>query len=87
MSGAMKAESRARRQVWIISGPLSMKTLVVWGVIIFPVGFFSRRQMRDASETAAVQSIPAAAPASHGESNKRFERRACHDSITDVFAR
>lgn len=60
----MKAERRARGQVWIVSGPLSMKTLVAWGVVIFAVGFFDGRQMRDANETALVQSVPAAAPAS-----------------------
>jgi len=60
--GIMEAESRARRQVWIISGPLSMKTLVAWGVVIFAVGFFAGRQMRDANEAAAVRSAPAAAP-------------------------
>ena len=58
----MEAECRARRQVWIISGPLSMTTLVVWGVIIFAVGFFSGRQMREISETIPV---PAAAPVSN----------------------
>jgi len=63
----MEAESRARRQVWISSGPLSMKTLIVWGVIIFALGFFDGRQMRQVSETATVQSIPAARP--DGNSN------------------
>ena len=58
----MEAESRARRQVWIISGPLSMTTLVVWGVIIFAIGFFDGRQMREVSETT---SVPAAAPVSN----------------------
>jgi len=63
----MEAESRARRQVWIISGPLSMKTLVAWGVIIFVVGFFDGRQMRNVSEpgTSTVQPVPAASPASN----------------------
>ena len=62
--GMMEAERRARRQVWIISGPLSMRTLIVWGVIIFAAGFFDGRQMREASETgtSVVQSVPAAAP-------------------------
>lgn len=57
--GVMEAESRARRQVWIISGPLSITTLIVWGVIIFALGFFDGRQMREVSETT---SVPAAAP-------------------------
>jgi plastocyanin len=58
----MEAQSRARRQVWIISGPLSMTTLIVWGVIIFAIGFFDGRQMREVSETT---SVPAAAPISN----------------------
>jgi plastocyanin len=60
--GVMEAQSRARRQVWIISGPLSMTTLIVWGVIIFAIGFFDGRQMREVSETT---SVPAAAPISN----------------------
>ena len=60
--GVMEAESRARRQVWIISGPISMTTLVVWGVIIFAIGFFDGRQMREVSETT---SVPATAPVSN----------------------
>jgi hypothetical protein len=58
----MEAESRARRQVWIISGPTSMTMLVVWGVIIFAIGFFDGRQMREVSETT---SVPATAPVSN----------------------
>jgi plastocyanin len=60
--GVMEAESRARWHVWIISGPLSMTTLIVWGVIIFALGFFDGRQMRQVTETT---SVPAATPVGH----------------------
>jgi plastocyanin len=51
-----------KRQIWIISGPLSMKVLVFWGVVIFAAGFFHGRQMRDLSvgDTSPTNVQPAA---------------------------
>jgi len=57
--GVMEAEGRSRRQVWIISGPLSMTTLIFWGVVIFAIGFFDGKQMREVSETTSVPAAPA----------------------------
>ncbi len=83
--GIMEAESRARRQVWIISGPLSTKTLIVWGVVIFAAGFFDGRQMQNVSETAtsAVQSVPAAAPAGNS-SNVNVAPAASPTTVTNA---
>ena len=55
----MSAEDRARREIWIVSGPLSMKALVLWAVVIFVAGFFDGRQMEKVTETAnAVSATP-----------------------------
>ncbi len=42
-------------EVWIVSGPLSLRALVLWAVIIFIAGFIHGRQMRSLTEAGTGQ--------------------------------
>jgi plastocyanin len=60
----MRAEDRARREIWIVSGPLSMKALVLWAIVIFVAGFFEGRQTEKNTDSAnAVSATPASSAA------------------------
>ena len=61
------------KTVTIASGPISLKTLVFWGLVIFAAGFFHGRQMSHLGSRAAepatrepapaIQSVTSTAPA------------------------
>lgn len=54
----MTVEDRARREIWIVSGPVSARALVLWAIVVFAAGFFDGRQMENLTE---MMNVPAAA--------------------------
>src|SRR5438045_1185353 len=80
----MRAEDRARREIWIISGPVSMKTLVFWAIVIFAVGFFDGRQMENVTETTNMRSAAPTTPASSAANGASSAASAPAGSATNA---
>lgn len=58
----------SRAELWIVSGPFSLRALIFWGIVVFVIGFLHGRQMSNLARggtgapAAQTPSLPAFAP-------------------------